>query len=126
MENDGNISVIILDDNNISTNKIDNVKVIRIKDKNYNLMLMKDYWPLIGEINGSISFEADETKTFNNIHGFYVLSRNTFKLIIKDIKGDNIWIKELKYCFYYFYILVVFLCLCLFCFILLLANIIKI
>ena len=49
---------------------------------------MKDYWPVVGEINGKIVIEAEESITYENIVGFFSLSHNVFHLIIKET-GDN-------------------------------------
>ena len=68
--------------------EIDNVKLIRIKSDKYNLLIMKDYWPVVGEINGKIVIEAEESITYDNIVGFFSLSHNVFHLIIKET-GDN-------------------------------------
>lgn len=35
----------------------ENIMVIRIRDKKYNLNIMKDYIPIIGEINGFVELE---------------------------------------------------------------------
>lgn len=82
-EKNSEIKVIILD-NNITMSEINNVKIIRIKDKEYNLLVMKDYWPVLGTIDGSIYIEGDDEVSFENINGFYSLSSNVFHLIIKD------------------------------------------
>jgi hypothetical protein len=50
---------------------------------------MKDYWPVVGEIKGKISIEADENYTYENIEGFYSLSHNVFHLIIKETGVEN-------------------------------------
>ena len=81
-EKKSNMQVIILLNRNIKLNNINNVKVIRIKDEKYNLLIMEDYWPVIGEINGSVYFDGDESVSFENIKGFYMLSHNIFRLII--------------------------------------------
>ena len=67
--------------------EVENVKIIRIKSDNYSLLILKDYWPVVGEINGSISIEGERNIRYDNINGFYSLSRNLFYLIIKD-KGE--------------------------------------
>ena len=82
-ENRDSIQVIVLD-NNVSLSEINDVKIIKIKDNQYNLLIMKDYWPLLGEINGSIIIEGEEEYLFENIKGYYTLSNNVFHLIIKD------------------------------------------
>ncbi len=82
-KNDG-MQVIILLNKDIELNRIDNVKVIRVKDEKYNLLIMRDYWPVIGEINGDVYLDGDTEHTFENIKGFYMLSHNVFRLIIVE------------------------------------------
>ena len=82
-ENDG-MQVIILQNKDIELNKIDNVKVIRVKDEKYNLLIMKDYWPVIGEINGDVELDGESIMSYENIKGFYMLSHNVFRLIIVE------------------------------------------
>ena len=89
MQNNEELKVIILDSNNINMQEIDNVKLIRIKSDKYNLLIMKDYWPVVGEINGKIVIEAEESLTFENIVGFFALSHNVFHLIIKETGEPN-------------------------------------
>ena len=88
MENSEELKVIILDSKQITMKEIENVKIIRVKSDKYNLLIMKDYWPVVGEINGKIVIEAEESLTFENIVGFFALSHNVFHLIIKET-GDN-------------------------------------
>ena len=86
-ENKDGIEVIILD-NSISLSTIKNVKIIRIKDNNYNLLIMKDYWPILGEIHGTIIIESDIEYKYENIYGFYTLTNNIFHLIIKEKRSS--------------------------------------
>ena len=37
----------------------DDIKIIRIISKDYNLLIMKDYLPIIGEIEGSVDIKND-------------------------------------------------------------------
>ncbi len=62
-----------------------NVKLIRLKSKKYNLLIMIDYMPVVGELDGDISIvsETDEIK-LENVQGFYVMKNNVFKLLIKE------------------------------------------
>ena len=87
MENNTELKVIILD-TGIATKTIENVKIIRIKSDKYNLLIMKDYCPVIGEINGSIAIEADEPFRMDDVRAFYALSKNVFHLIIKEKISD--------------------------------------
>ena len=77
------MNALIMENDFVKMNNIENVRLIRVKDKNHNLLIMKDYWPVVGQINGSITIEADETLQLDNIEGFYALSHNTFWVIIR-------------------------------------------
>lgn len=63
----------------------ENIKIVRIISKDYNLLIMKDYLPIIGEIEGSVDIKNDEVDlSFKNIKAFYMNSENTFNLMIKE------------------------------------------
>ena len=69
------------------------VKAIRIKSKKYNLLIMKDYLPIIGEIDGSFEIEMEnETKLIDPIKAYYVNQNNIFELIIKEDVKNNGWV----------------------------------
>lgn len=78
-----NMSVKVL---NINTGLIEyeNVKFIKIKSKKYNLLIMQDYLPIIGEIDGDVKIELlEKSVEFNNIKGYYMNKKNQFNLFIK-------------------------------------------
>ena len=63
----------------------ENIKIVRIISKDYNLLIMKDYLPIIGEIDGSVDIKNDEVnESFKNIKAFYMNSNNVFNLMIKE------------------------------------------
>ena len=63
----------------------DNVSIIKIKSKKYNLSIMEDYFPEIGEINGDVEIiSIDNFVKLTNIIGYYMLKHNEFKLFIKE------------------------------------------
>lgn len=63
----------------------ENIKIIRIISKDYNLLIMKDYLPIIGEIDGSVDIKNDVVnESFKNIKAFYMNSDNVFNLMIKE------------------------------------------
>ena len=63
----------------------DNIKIIRIISKDYNLLIMKDYLPIIGEIEGSVDIKNDVVnESFKNIKAFYMNSDNVFNRMIKE------------------------------------------
>ena len=61
------------------------IKIIRIISKDYNLLIIKDYLPIIGEIEGSVDIKNDEVNlSFKDIKAFYMNSNNEFNLMIKE------------------------------------------
>lgn len=61
------------------------VSFIRIKSKYYNIIIMKDYLPIIGEVQGSIEIETPEKSIkLDNIIGYYMHKKNQFNLFIKE------------------------------------------
>ena len=63
----------------------ENIKTIRIISKDYNLLIMKDYMPIIGEIVGSVDIKGENTDlSYKKIKGFYMNNRNVFNLMIEE------------------------------------------
>lgn len=61
------------------------VEFIRITSKDYNLMIMKDYLPVIGEINGKVEIKTlNDTVKIDNIVAYYIHKHNEFNLFIKE------------------------------------------
>lgn len=79
---DKNLLVKIL---NIETNPliIENVRFVRILSQKYNLLIMRDYLPIIGELDGNVEIVGTETIKYENIKGYYINRNNEFSLIIK-------------------------------------------
>ena len=63
----------------------DEIKYVRILSKKYNLLIMRDYLPIIGEIEGSIEIEGENSIKIENIKGYYMNKNNVFNLIIKEV-----------------------------------------
>lgn len=76
------------------------VKMIRLKGKKINLLIMVDYMPTLGEIDGTVELVTEEipdrrgsqtevkTYTFENVSGFFVVKNNVFKLLLKEGNDD--------------------------------------
>lgn len=63
----------------------DEIKVVRITSKDYNLLIMVDYLPIIGEFDGNIDIKGNDVDlSFKNIRGFYMNSNNVFNLMISE------------------------------------------
>ncbi len=80
---DSNIIVKVL---NIKTGIkiLNNVKYVRILSEKYNLLIMRNYMPVIGEINGNVEIEGNESLKLEKIKGYYINKNNEFNLIIKE------------------------------------------
>ncbi|MBO4375871.1 MAG: hypothetical protein IKY04_03495 [Lachnospiraceae bacterium] len=80
------ISARVVDRENGMQN-YDDIRMIRVTSKDYNILIMEDYMPIIGEIAGSIEMvTASDVIRFEPIHGFYMHKKNCFYLLIEDHK----------------------------------------
>jgi hypothetical protein len=63
----------------------DNIHLIRVKSTKYNLLILEDYMPIIGEVHGNVSFVGEEQEVvLNDIQGFFCHKHNVFSLLIKE------------------------------------------
>lgn len=64
---------------------LEDLRSITIVSKGYNIMIMEDYVPLIGEVDGSVSFTAKngEKTEFSSVHGYYRHCRNEFSFMME-------------------------------------------
>ena len=63
----------------------ENVKTVKIVSRDYNLLIMKDYLSVIGEIVGSIDIKGEDVDvSFSGIKAFYMNSKNVFNLMIEE------------------------------------------
>ncbi len=61
------------------------IKMIRVKSKKYNLLIMEDFVPIIAEINGSITILGKKQEmVLENIQGFFCHRHNVFSLLLKE------------------------------------------
>ena len=68
----------------------EDVKIVRIISKDYNLLIMKDYLPIIGEIDGNVDIKNEkEEVNLKNIKAFYMNSNNEFNLMIREAEVKN-------------------------------------
>jgi hypothetical protein len=63
----------------------ENIEYIRLVSDTYNLLIMKDYLPIIGEVDGKINIKGkDIDMTLDNVKAVYMNSDNVFNLMIKE------------------------------------------
>ena len=85
----GKIRARIIDAEN-GLRMLSRVSAVRVKSKGYNLLIMDDYMPALGRIDGSITFlTAEEELRMENIRGFYKHQHNEFTLLIEEHGGEE-------------------------------------
>ena len=73
-------------DLNTGLTEYEHIKIVRIVSKDYNLLIMQDYLPIIGEVEGSIDIKGDNVDlSYSKISAFYMNSGNVFNLMIKEV-----------------------------------------
>lgn len=83
-EDEGSIIVHVLSMKN-GLIEYDDVQFVRILSEKYNLIILKDYLPIIGEIRGNVEIErVEETIKLEEIVGYYIHKQNQFNLFLRD------------------------------------------
>lgn len=73
----------------------DGVKLVRVKSNDYTLLIMEDYFPMIGSVDGQIELVTnDEQIDLGELEGFYIHRDNEFSLLLKEKNSDNKIIEE--------------------------------
>ena len=66
------------------------VSFVRVKSSRYNLLIMKDYLPVLGRISGDIAFRSQEdTYERENVQGFFMHKDNVFSLMLEDVMWES-------------------------------------
>lgn len=62
----------------------ENASYVRITSSDYNLLIMIDYMPIIGEIKGKVDIKIGEDElTIEHIKASFMNSNNVFNLMIQ-------------------------------------------
>ena len=65
----------------------EHIKIVRIVSKDYNLLIMQDYLPIIGDLEGSVDIKGEDIDiSFPKIRAFYMNSNNVFNRMIKEVE----------------------------------------
>lgn len=63
----------------------DDVQIVRIVSSNYTLLVMNDFVPSIGIINGNVEIvTSEDIESIKNIKAFYLHRENIFSLLIEN------------------------------------------
>lgn len=64
---------------------IQNVRAVRIQSKGYVLLIMEDYAPTLGKIDGKVVFLTDKDEIeYTNVEGFYKHQYNEFTILMEQ------------------------------------------
>ena len=79
-----NIVVQLLNING-DVKKYNDVNFIKIVSKKYNLIIMKDYLPIIGNIQGEVQIgRENDTINLKNVRGYFMHKHNKFNLFYSE------------------------------------------
>lgn len=63
----------------------ENVKFVRVVSRRYNLLIMADYLPVIGELDGFVFFRDGEREyRRENLKGYFMHKKNQFSLMLES------------------------------------------
>lgn len=78
---------------------LQNIRGIRIQSKEYGLLIMEDYMPTLGKVEGKIVFlTRDDEVTYENVTGFYKHQYNEFTILMetKEIEEAEEEVEEVE------------------------------
>jgi len=82
----GKIKARIIDEQN-GLQPLEYVQAVRINSKDYKLLIMEDFTPTLGQVEGKVTFLCrDKEVTLDNIVGYYKHQHNEFTLLIQEDK----------------------------------------
>lgn len=62
-----------------------NVWAVRIQSRDYTLLIMEDYLPTIGEVDGRVCILTEEDEyRLEGVRGFFCQRENLFELLIEE------------------------------------------
>jgi hypothetical protein len=62
-----------------------NVRLVRLISKRYNLLIMVDYMPVLGEMEGSLTIVSENQEVrMDQVKCFYVMRNNMLKVLIRE------------------------------------------
>lgn len=80
----GAIRARIIDEEN-GFRLLTGVRVVRVHSRDYTLLIMEDYLPALGKIDGSVTFlTGDGEYRLEGIRGFYKHQHNEFTILLDN------------------------------------------
>ena len=92
MEQKIKVKIVSLDN---GLQEFEDVEMIRVKSAHHNLLIMQNYMPLLGELDGYVEVVyEDHSIRFENIRGYYMHKQNEFCLLVQEGNTDPIEVLE--------------------------------
>ena len=68
---------------------LEGLRAVRIVSDAYDILIMTDYVPIIGEVNGTVTLIANDgtMRKYENVHGFYRHSKNEFTFLLEGFRN---------------------------------------
>lgn len=89
LRNTGRINARIIDATS-GLKVITGIYAVRIHSKDYYALIMNDYLPTLGRIDGDIFFlHQDGELPYHGVRGFYKHQHNEFTLLIEEYTGKE-------------------------------------
>ncbi len=69
---------------------LQDIKAVRIQSKDYVLLIMEDYVPTLGKVEGNIIFlTRDDEIIYEDVKGFYKHQYNEFTVLLEQQNGKQ-------------------------------------
>lgn len=63
----------------------EDIEMIRVKSKTHNLLIMKHYMPLLGELDGYLDIVCqDRILRISGVKGYYMHKKDEFSLLVQE------------------------------------------
>ena len=80
----GSIRARVIDEEN-GLRLLSGAYAVRLQSREYSLLIMEDYMPLLGPIDGTVVFLTSEREVrLEKIQGFYKHQHNEFTLLVES------------------------------------------
>ena len=65
--------------------EFDEIEMIRVKGENHSLLILQNYMPLLGRLDGYVDLVLEsETLRIQDIQGYYMHKQNEFSLLVEQ------------------------------------------
>lgn len=65
--------------------EFDEIEMIRVKGENHSLLILQNYMPLLGRLDGYVDIVLEnETLRIQDVQGYYMHKQNEFSLLVEQ------------------------------------------